>query len=181
MTKVGKPKLAKVCRRLLFITMSLCAFASQPAFGQLLTANCPQDDTCFSPLIGSNRNIYVNPGTYTFNNQVAINSIQNMEIQCAEGAKVTVPASGFSPTSLFLISGSSNIIFDGCELAGLLYTTGTISVTNASTSATLSTAPSATTQAAMANGWVTILGTAPSPGPWPGQRQHQFCSGREGV
>ena len=148
---------------LFFAALALAGSSWLPAVAQVLTSNCPQDDTCFTPLIGSNRKIYVNPGTYTFNNQVVINNVQDLEIECAKGTVITVPPGGLAATSLFLISGSNNVTVEGCEMAGLVYSTGKISVTTGSASATLTNAPSATAQTAMANGWLSVPGTTPSP------------------
>lgn len=152
---------------LLILALAAISFSLlSAARGQsvIVSANCvAQDDTCFSSVIGSNRDVIASYSPYTFSHQVVINNVQNMRILCSQGTVITVPSSStFLPASLFLISGSSNITIEGCEMTGQVFNSGTInSLAYSGTTATLSIAP--TYPGPMANGWLTVPGTTQPP------------------
>ena len=70
---------------------------------------------------------------------------------------------------------------DGCEVAGLNYTSGYITVTNGSTAATLSIAPSSGAQTMMTNGVLYVPGSAPAPDQSSTHGQGAVISGVSGT
>lgn len=122
---------------------------------------CPAaDDTCFAGVTGSHTT-YTITGTFNVSNMIKFTNLDRTVIRCTPNTLFQPAVQMANP--LIEIEGGSYVTLDGCEVAGLAYTTGTISVAAGSATATLSGAPPGTTQTLMAGGTLYIPGAAPLP------------------
>ena len=119
------------------------------------------DETCFVN-VTANQTTYTVTGTFNVSNTIKFTNLSHATIRCTPNT-LFQPAVAMSNPLIEMVGGSY-VTLDSCEVAGLNYVSGFISVTNGSAVATLTIAPTSGQQTLMnASSVLYVPGSAPAP------------------